>query len=137
MTVLSDLTTEELQYLRSKWSSEQTELVKERARKIERLNNRLQSQQADAQAQAQAKEELVHAQAVYDVLVAGNADQALINSQQAVIDGLQAEVGLAGASAAFVSRTDSMQQQMEFDELEFAANKRSEQIAAVDALLAA
>jgi hypothetical protein len=136
MITLNELSVSELQYLRSKWSSEKTELNKERARKMDRLEERLSSQDDDATAQAEKVASLNHAQAVLDQLVSSAAAPPLIAAQQAVIDELQAQVDGFGLSSSFVSNTDALMAQMEFDELEFAVQKRTDRLAEVDALLA-
>lgn len=134
MITLNDLTADELQYVRSKWASEITELDKEKARKQERLTSKLESQEDDAAVKATLAADLAHAQSVRDVLIANNADAALIAAQEAVIAEKQAELSSYGLSSSYVSPTDAILQQMDLDELAFAAQKRVERIAEIDAI---
>ena len=134
MISLNELSATELQYLRSKWASEQTELDKEKARKLERLEQRLDNQGEDAVVQANLEADLAHAQSVRDILVANNADPAIIASQEAVVAELESKVNSFGLSTSYVSNTDAMLQQMELDELQDASVLRATKIAEIDAL---
>ena len=134
MITLNDLTTEELQYVRSKWASEITEIDKEKARKQERLEARLESQGDDAAAKATLQADITHAESVRGVLVANNADAALMAAQDAVIAELQSELDAFGLSSSYVSPTDAILQQMGLDELAFASQKRADRIVEIDAI---
>jgi hypothetical protein len=134
MIQLNELSASELQYLRQKWASEITELDKEIARKLERLESRLENQGESAVAQANLEAELAHAQQVLGILQANNADAAVIASQEAVIAELQENVDSFGLSTSYVSNTDAMLQQMEMDELTESSALRTTKIAEIDAL---
>ena len=134
MITLNDLTAEELQYVRSKWASEITELDKEKARKQERLEAKLDSQGEDAAVQANLEADIAHAESVKGILVANNADAAIIASQDAVIAELQSDLDSYGLSASCVSPTDAILQQMELDVLAFESQKRTDRIVEIDAI---
>tara|TARA_B100000508_G_scaffold140124_1_gene140211 strand:- start:3223 stop:3627 length:405 start_codon:yes stop_codon:yes gene_type:complete len=134
MITLNNLTTEELQYVRSKWASEITELDKEKARKQERLEAKLESQGDDAAIKAGLEADITHAEAVRDLLVASNADAAIIASQNAVIAELQSELNGIGLSSSYVSPTDAILQQMDLDELAYASQRRAARIVEIDAI---
>lgn len=122
--------------MRSKWNSQKSELDKERARKLDRLNDRLTNQNDDANQQAELEAELVDAQGVLAHLQGTSADQSLIDAQQTRVDELQAEIDGIGLSTSYVSKTDARIIQMELDELAFSASQRETRIAEIDALLA-
>lgn len=134
MITLNDLTPTELQYLRSKWVSQQTEINKEKASKTKRLTLRLNSQGEDAIAKAELEAELTHATAVLNNLTTNNADPALIAAQQAVVNDIQLKLDGFGLSSSYVSNTDAMILQMELDELDSHIALRTAKIAAIDAL---
>ncbi len=115
-------------------ASEITELDKEGARKLERLENRLESQGEDATIQATLEADIAHAESVRDVLVVNNAVAALIASQEGVITEKQAELNGIGLSSSYVSPTDAILQQMDLDVLAFESQKRTDRIVEIDAI---
>lgn len=136
MILLEDMTTEELQIMRSKWVGQNADLEKERDRKQKRLESRLESQDDEAGAQADKIANLEHAQSMLALAVSSNAGAAAINRQQALVDSLQEEVDDIGLSTSYVSKTDARQVQMELDELDFAISQRALRITEIDAELA-
>jgi len=78
--------------------------------------------------------EIAHAESVRDVLVANNADAALIATQEAVIAEKQSELDSYGLSSSFVSPTDAILQQMDLDVLAFESQKRTDRIVEIDAI---
>lgn len=135
MITYSDLTTEELNYLRSKWDSEETELTKERGRKLTRLNERLSRTAEDAVAKTALATELQQMQTVLAELQAGSATAASIAIVQAQVDALQARYDGYGTGTSTVSNTDAMLYQQELDELDALKAIRTTGIAAIDTQL--
>lgn len=136
MIELSELSTEELEYMLSKWTSEKTELEKQKAQRAERLDTRLNVQTEDAAVQATREADLSHAQGVLTALVNAGEAQAMIDEQQAVVDELQAIVDGYGLSSSYISHTDARIIQMDLDELEFSISHRGTRISEIEALLA-
>lgn len=135
MVPLSELTQEGLQYVRSKWVSQAKDLEKERARKLDRLTDRLDNQEEESDAQTTLETNLVSAQEVHDELVSSNATASSITYQLSVIEELNAKINSYGLSTSYVSKADARIAQMELDELEFAINQRQARITEIDALL--
>ncbi|MEZ4722912.1 MAG: hypothetical protein R2813_13645 [Flavobacteriales bacterium] len=134
MIALNQLSADDLQYLRQKWASEIKDIDEERARRVDRLEKRLETQGESATAQAELEADLAHAQAVLAILVANNADPAVIASQEVVVAEAQEAVNSLGLSASYVSDRGAWLQQMEFDELEQASILRTNRIAQIDAI---
>ncbi len=132
MVNFSDLTTEELNYLRSKWDSEETEMTKEKARKTTRLNDRLSRTAEDAVAKSELETELQDMQAVLTELQNASASAATIATVQGQVDSLQVQVDSFGTSTGHVSNTDAMLYQIELDELDALKALRTSRIADID-----
>jgi len=135
MVTLSELTTTELGYLRSKWNSEVTELNKEKARKRSRLDDRLSRQAEDGTALTVLEASLAHAEAGLAHMVSTGADAELITNQQSVVDDLQAQIDNFSTSASYLSNPDALLVQMELDELEQDKILRTAKIAEITTLL--
>lgn len=118
MVTYADLSTTELEYLRSKWDSEVTELTKERGRKQTRLNDRLNRTAEDAAEKTELENELQEMQTVLTELQNANASSAAIATIQAQVNALQARVDGFGSGTSYVSNTDAMLYQLELDEID-------------------
>lgn len=134
MYTLNDLSTEELEYLHSKWTSEITELSDKKNKRETSLNRRLNSQEEDAIELQDIEAERAHAQAMYDTAVAASAPQSQLDRQLVLIDELQQSIDGYSASSAYVSKTGSLLIQLELAVIEQEINLRQASIAAIDAL---
>ena len=135
MITVSDLTADELAYLRSKWGSEETELQREKSRKMNRLNDRLNRTAEDAIALSELETDLQEMQGVLSDLQAGSGSATSIARIQTQVDALEAQVNGFGTSTTHVSNTDAMLYQLELDELDALRTLRVDKIAEIDAQL--
>lgn len=135
MVSLGELSNAELEYLRSKWDSEATELKNERQRKAKRLDDRLARQAEDGTGQTVLENEKAHAEAVLNLLVASNADASLIAEQQTIVAEIQAKMNELSSGTSYLSKTDALLLLMELDELESQSDLREDQVANIDDLI--
>ena len=135
MITFNDLTTEELTYLRSKWTSEVPELTKERGAKQKRLNDRLSRTAEDAAAKTELETSLQEMQAVLTELQNNGSPAAVVATIQTQVNNLQAEIDSFGSGSTHVSNTDAMLYQLELEELDSIKTLRSNKIAEIDTVL--
>ncbi len=131
------MTTEDLEYLKKRFSTEVDDIQDDINTRQVRLNNRLQRQAEDAVAQAALQTEISDAQTMLAELQAANASASSIATAQAVVDERQAESTNMTASPSYVSDREAQVIQLEIDVLEQAKTVRNTRIGEIDTVLAA
>ena len=135
MTEFSNLTTEQLTYLKQKWSAEAHELNREIVRTTTRLNTRVNRQDVNQQEIAALSGDLANAQGLLDHLITTSAPQEMIDNQQALVDRLQGELDTANGASNGLTATEAVLQQAGIDELELQKQYREDKIGEIDAIL--
>lgn len=134
MIPLTDMTTEDLDYLKKRFSTEVDDIQDDINTRQTRLDNRLARQAQDAVAQAALQTELTDAQTMLAELQAGNASATSIAMAQTVVDERQAESSNLSASPSYISNREAQVIQLEIDVLEQAKVVRNTRIAEIDAV---
>lgn len=132
---LSSLSSEQLLYLKQKWSTEKRELELDHARAAERLATRLDRRSANAEEVAAMEARLSQAQTLLQHLQTTSAPAELITAQQAEVDNLQTEYDTQSVGSGVLTNEEAVLQQVAVDELDLRKTYREDKIAEVDALL--
>ncbi|MDW3190942.1 MAG: hypothetical protein R8G66_01170 [Cytophagales bacterium] len=135
MTNFNDLTSEQLTYLKQKWSAEAHELNREIVRTTTRLNTRVNRQEVNQQELAALTDDLSNAQGLLDHLTTTSAPTEMIDNQQALVDRLQGELDTANSAGSGLTATEAVLQQAGIDELELQKQYREDKIGEIDAIL--
>ena len=129
------MSTEDLQYLKRKFSTQVEEIEDEMSRRQTRLNNRLARQQEDATALATLQQELQTAQDTLAALQSHNEAATLIASAQELVNTRQAAVNEHTVSPNHISDREAQLIQMELDEMEQSKVLRNTRIGEIDTYL--
>lgn len=135
MTNLSDLSPEQLTYLKQKWSAETHELNRDIIRSSTRLNSRIERQTLNQQEIETLQADLANAQGLLDHLTNTGAPTNMIENQQALVDRLQAELDTANSASNGLTPTEAVLQQAGIDELELQKQYRTDKITEIEAIL--
>lgn len=135
MTNLNDLSTEQLTYLKQKWSAETHELNREIIRSSTRLNSRIERQTLNQEEIETLKSDLANAQGLLDHLTNTGAPTNMTENQQALVDRLQEELDTANSASNGLTPTEAVLQQAGIDELELQKQYRTDKITEIDVLL--
>ena len=135
MKNLNELTSEQLTYLKQKWSAEAHEPNREIVRTTTRLNTRVNRQEVNQQEIAALSDDLANAQGLLDHLTTTSAPQEMIDNQQALVDRLQGELDTANGASNGLTATEAVLQQAGIDELELQKQYREDKIGEIDAIL--
>jgi len=137
MISLEDLSSNDLEYLRSKWYTETFDLKGEMARKQLQLSNKL-SRLTDRELTKTALEsKLGYTEVVLDELVSANAKAKLIRTQQTLVGNLRIKLKEFGSKPGSFSKVDALLMQFELDEMEQECTLLTTKIEKIDILLAA
>ncbi len=137
MKLLSELTQEQLRYLRQKWSSELIELNREKIRAQRRLDRRLEKQTIDETEVATLSVELERAIALLSHLQTTSAPAELITAQQEVVNKVQKEYDDESNGLNVLTDEEAHIQQLSIEELEQRKEVRQVKITELDVLIAA
>ena len=137
MKTLEQMTTEQLTYLREKWSAETRELDRDIVRSEVRLTTRLSKQEMDQNEIDALKEDLANAESLLEHLNSTSAPQEMIDNQQALVDKMMAEVETESKGRNVLTVEEAYLQQASIDELKLQKQYREDKIAEIESLLAA
>ncbi len=135
MIPFTDMITEDLEYLKKRFSTEVDDIQDDIDTRQTRLNTRLQRQAQDAVAQTELQTALTAAETMLAELQAANASASSIATAQAVVDERQAESINLTASPSYVSDREAHVIQLEIDVLEQAKVVRNTRIGEIDSAL--
>ncbi len=136
MKKLNEMGSEQLTYLKQKWSAEARELDLDSIRMQERLDAKINRQLMNQEELEILQQNLINAQELLSHLQSTGAPQDMIDKQQAVADSLQATVNLESKGSNILTDEEAYLQQAKIDELKMQRQYREDQIIAIDDLLA-
>ena len=136
MKKLNEMGSEQLTYLKQKWSAEARELDLDRIRMQERLDAKINRQLMNQEELEILQQNLINAQELLSHLQSTGAPQDMIDKQQAVADSLQTTVNLESKGSNILTDEEAYLQQAKIDELKLQRQYREDQIIAIDDLLA-
>ena len=136
MKKLNEMGSEQLTYLKQKWSAEARELDLDSIRMQERLDAKINRQLMNQEELEILQQNLINAQELLSHLQSTGAPQDMIDKQQAVADSLQAIVNLESKGSNILTDEEAYLQQAKIDELKMQRQYREDQIIAIDDLLA-
>ena len=136
MKKLNEMGSEQLTYLKQKWSAEARELDLDSIRMQERLDAKINRQLMNQEELEILQQNLINAQELLSHLQSTGAPQDMIDKQQAVADSLQATVNLENKGSNILTDEEAYLQQAKIDELKLQRQYREDQIIAIDELLA-
>lgn len=135
MKQLSEMKTEQLTYLKQKWSAEVIELDREIIRAQTRLSSRLDRQELDQSEIDALTDDLAKAQSLLDHLTSTSAPQEMIDNQQALVTKVQGELDAESKGTNVLTDTEAYLQQASIDERLLEKQYREDKIAEIDGLL--
>lgn len=136
MISLENLNTDQLTYLKQKWSAEIREIDLNMSRATDRLTARLERRATNSEELDLIEGKLNSAETLLAHLQSSSAPQALIDDQQAVVTELQNTFDSESQGAGVLTDEEAMLQQVQIDELALRKTYREGKIAEVEALLA-
>ena len=136
MKKLNEMGSEQLTYLKQKWSAEARELDLDSIRMQERLDAKINRQLMNQEELEILQQNLINAQELLSHLQSTGAPQDMIDKQQAVADSLQTTVNLESKGSNILTDEEAYLQQAKIDELKLQRQYREDQIIAIDDLLA-
>ncbi len=135
MKQLSEMNTEQLTYLKQKWSAEVIELDREIIRAQTRLASKLDRQELDQSEIDALTDDLAKAQSLLDHLTSTSAPQQMIDNQQALVTKVQGELDAESKGTNVLTDTEAYLQQASIDERLLEKQYREDKIAEIDGLL--
>ncbi|MEQ8711428.1 MAG: hypothetical protein RIC80_00325 [Cyclobacteriaceae bacterium] len=135
MKQLSEMNTEQLTYLKQKWSAEVIELDREIIRAQTRLSSKLDRQELDQSEIDALTDDLAKAQSLLDHLTSTSAPQEMIDNQQALVTKVQGELDAESKGTNVLTDTEAYLQQASIDERLLEKQYREDKIAEIDGLL--
>ncbi|MEQ9298090.1 MAG: hypothetical protein RIF33_05995 [Cyclobacteriaceae bacterium] len=135
MKQLSEMNTEQLTYLKQKWSAEAIELDREIIRAQGRLSSKLERQELDQGEIDALTDDLANAQSLLDHLTSTSAPQEMIDNQQALVTKVQGELDAESKGTNVLTDTEAYLQQASIDERLLEKQYREDKIAEIDGLL--
>lgn len=135
MKQLSEMNTEQLTYLKQKWSAETIELDREIIRAQTRLSSKLERQELDQSEIDALTDDLANAQSLLDHLTSTSAPQEMIDNQQALVTKVQGELDTESKGTNVLTDTEAYLQQASIDERLLEKQYREEKITEIDGLL--
>ncbi len=135
MKQLSEMSTEQLTYLKQKWSAEVIELDREIIKAQTRLSSKLDRQELDQSEIDALTDDLAKAQSLLDHLTSTSAPQEMIDNQQALVTKVQGELDAESKGTNVLTDTEAYLQQASIDERLLEKQYREDKIAEIDGLL--
>lgn len=132
---LSNLSAEQLLYLKQKWSAEMRELELDQSRATERLETRLERRASNTEELDALEDKLASAQTLLDHLQNTSAPSALITAQEVVVNDLQKSYDSQSRGSGVLTDEEAVLQQVTIDELALRKTYRADKIAEADAIL--
>lgn len=135
MKQLSEMNTEQLTYLKQKWSAEAIELDREIIRAQTRLSSKMEWQELDQSEIDALTDDLANAQSLLDHLTSTTAPQEMIDNQQALVTKVQGELDAESKGTNVLTDTEAYLQQASIDERLLEKQYREDKIGEIDGLL--
>lgn len=114
MKKLNEMGSEQLTYLKQKWSAEARELDLDSIRMQERLDAKINRQLMNQEELEILQQNLINAQELLSHLQSTGAPQDMIDKQQAVADSLQATVNLESKGSNILTDEEAYLQQAKY-----------------------
>jgi len=135
MADLSQMTQEQLKYLRQKWSSEITELVRETNRAQKRLNKRVEKQELDETELFLLSTDLESARTILNHLQNSGAAENIIAVQQEAVDKLNQKYLDESSGVSNMSAEEVQLQQLLIEEMQQKRVLRENRISELNSLI--
>jgi hypothetical protein len=135
MTELSKMTQEQLKYLRQKWSSEISELVRETIRAQKRLDKRVEREETDKQTVELLWSELRNAKTILTHLQTSGADAEILAVQQDAVNKIQEKYDEESNGVNILTPEEAHIQQLLIEEMIQKKSLRENRISLLNALI--
>lgn len=132
---LSNLSAEQLLYLKQKWSAEMRELELDQSCATERLETRLERRASNTEELDALEDKLSSAQTLLDHLQNTSAPSAPITTQEVVVNDLQKSYDAQSRGSGVLTDEEAVLQQVTIDELALRKTYGADKIAEADAIL--